>query len=131
METLWDSTVRKQMYITGGVGSQVYGEAFSFNYHLPNDTAYNETCAAISFAFMAKQMLRIMDADRKYSDILERLIYNGTISGMSLDGHHFFYTNPLSMWEEETSACRCVRSYPRANVRDGSDALAARLTSRE
>lgn len=101
METLWDSTVRKQMYITGGVGSQVYGEAFSFNYHLPNDTAYNETCAAISFAFMAKQMLR-MDADRKYSDILERLIYNGTISGMSLDGHHFFYTNPLSMWEEET-----------------------------
>ena len=81
--------------------SQVYGEAFSFNYHLPNDTAYNETCAAISFAFMAKQMLR-MDADRKYSDILERLIYNGTISGMSLDGHHFFYTNPLSMWEEET-----------------------------
>ncbi len=101
MEVLWDNTVRKQMYITGGVGSQVYGEAFSFNYHLPNDTAYNETCAAISFAFMAKQMLR-MEADRKYSDILERLIYNGTISGMALDGHHFFYTNPLSMWEEET-----------------------------
>lgn len=101
METLWDSTVRKQMYITGGVGSQVYGEAFSFNYHLPNDTAYTETCAAISFAFMAKQMLR-MDADRKYSDVLERLIYNGTISGMALDGHHFFYTNPLSVWEEAT-----------------------------
>ena len=112
MEILWDNTVRKQMYITGGVGSQVYGEAFTFNYHLPNDTAYNETCAAISFAFMAKQMLR-MDADRKYSDILERLIYNGTISGMALDGHHFFYTNPLSMWEEETKragVCGHIRS---------------------
>ena len=112
MEILWDNTVRKQMYITGGVGSQVYGEAFTFNYHLPNDTAYNETCAAISFAFMAKQMLR-MDVDRKYSDILERLIYNGTISGMALDGHHFFYTNPLSMWEEETKragVCGHIRS---------------------
>ncbi|MGN1408789.1 MAG: glycoside hydrolase family 127 protein [Eubacteriales bacterium] len=101
METLWDSITQKQMYITGGVGSQVYGEAYTFNYHLPNNTAYNETCAAISLVFMAKQMLR-MDADRKYSDVMERLIYNGTISGMSFDGHHFFYVNPLSVWEEET-----------------------------
>ncbi len=101
MEVLWDNITRKQMYITGGVGSQVYGEAYSFDYHLPNESAYNETCAAISLVFMAQKMLR-MDADRKYSDVMERLIYNGTISGMALDGHHFFYTNPLSMWEEAT-----------------------------
>lgn len=101
MEALWDNITKKQMYITGGVGSQVYGEAYSFNYHLPNDTAYNETCAAISMVFFAQKMLR-MDVDSKYSDVMERLIYNGTISGMSLDGKHFFYTNPLSMWEEAT-----------------------------
>ena len=99
--TLWDNIVGRQMYITGGVGSQVWGEAFSFDYHLPNDSAYNETCAAISMVFFAKRMLR-MDPDSRYSDVMERLIYNGTISGMALDGEHFFYTNPLSMWESAT-----------------------------
>lgn len=101
MEVLWDNITQKQMYITGGIGSQVHGEAFSFNYHLPNDTVYAETCAAISMVFFAQKMLR-MDPDRKYSDVMERLIYNGTISGMALDGRHFFYTNPLSVWEEAT-----------------------------
>lgn len=101
MEVLWDNITEKQMYITGGVGAHVYGEAFSFNYHLPNDTVYAETCAQISMVFFAQKMLR-MDVDRKYSDVMERLIYNGTISGMALDGRHFFYTNPLSVWEEET-----------------------------
>lgn len=112
METIWDNITKKQMYITGGVGSQVYGEAYSFNYHLPNDSAYNETCAAIAMVFFAQRMLR-MDADSKYSDCMERLIYNGTISGMALDGKHFFYTNPLSMWEEATrkaGICGHVRS---------------------
>lgn len=112
VETLWDNIVQKQMYITGGVGAQVHGEAFSFDYHLPNDTVYNETCAAISMVFFAKQMLR-MDVDSKYSDVMERLLYNGTISGMSLDGRHFFYTNPLEMWEEAThkaGPCRHIRS---------------------
>lgn len=112
METLWDNITKKQMYITGGVGAQVHGEAYSFDYHLPNDSAYNETCAAISMVFFAQKMLR-MDADSKYSDVMERLIYNGTISGMSLDGRHFFYTNPLSMWEEATKKagiCGHIRS---------------------
>ncbi|MGN1098247.1 MAG: glycoside hydrolase family 127 protein, partial [Clostridia bacterium] len=89
MEVLWDNITKKQMYITGGVGSQSGGEAFTFDYHLPNDTAYNETCAAISMVFFARQMLR-MDIDGKYADAMERLLYNGTISGMSLDGRHFF-----------------------------------------
>ncbi len=99
METIWDNITQKQMYITGGVGAQSNGEAYSFNYHLPNDTAYNETCAQISMVFFAKQMLT-MDVDSKYADTMEKLLYNGTISGMSLDGRHFFYTNPLELWEE-------------------------------
>ncbi len=112
METIWDNITKKQMYITGGVGAQVHGEAYSFNYHLPNDSAYNETCAAISMVFFAQRMLR-MDVDGKYGDIMERLIYNATISGMSLDGKHFFYTNPLSMWEEATEkagVCAHIKS---------------------
>ncbi|MBQ8512226.1 MAG: glycoside hydrolase family 127 protein [Clostridia bacterium] len=108
MEVIWDNITEKQMYITGGVGSQVYGEAYSFNYHLPNDTVYAETCAQISMVFFAQKMLRL-SVDRKYSDVMERLIYNGTISGMALDGRHFFYTNPLSVWEEETKKFAAVR----------------------
>ena len=100
-ETLWNNVVNRQMYVTGAVGSQVWGEAFSFDYHLPNDSVYGETCAAISMVFFARQMLR-SHPDRRYSDVLERLIYNGTISGMALDGEHFFYTNPLAVWETAT-----------------------------
>lgn len=98
-ETLWDNATTKQMYVTGGFGSTVYGEAFSFDYQLPNDISYTETCAAISFAFFAQKMLRT-DVNSKYSDVLERILYNGSISGMALDGKHFFYTNPLETWEE-------------------------------
>lgn len=108
MGALWDNITKKQMYVTGGIGAQVHGEAFSFNYHLPNDTVYNETCAAISLVFFAQRMLR-MDVNSKYSDVLERLIYNGTISGMALDGRHFFYTNPLAVWEEATQKAGVVR----------------------
>lgn len=98
-EALWDNAANKQMYVTGGFGSTVYGEAFTFDYQLPNDISYTETCAAISFAFFAKKMLET-DVDSKYSDVLERILYNGSISGMALDGKHFFYTNPLETWEE-------------------------------
>lgn len=98
-ETLWDNATRKQMYITGGFGATVYGEAFSFDYQLPNDISYTETCAAVSFAFFARKMLET-DVNSKYSDVLERILYNGSISGMALDGKHFFYTNPLETWEE-------------------------------
>ncbi|HZJ57584.1 MAG TPA: beta-L-arabinofuranosidase domain-containing protein, partial [Clostridia bacterium] len=99
--TLWENTVSKRMYITGGIGSQVHGEAFSFDYDLPNDTAYAETCAAIGLIFFAKRML---DTEPKgeYGDIMERALYNGVISGMSLDGKQFFYVNPL---EVDPEAC--------------------------
>nr|MCR5681773.1 glycoside hydrolase family 127 protein [Clostridiales bacterium] len=106
-KTLWNNVVNRQMYVTGGVGSQVWGEAFTFDYHLPNDSAYNETCAAISMVFFAKRMLRL-DPDSRYADVMERLIYNGTISGMALDGEHFFYTNPLAMWESATKRAGVV-----------------------
>ncbi len=99
-ETLWDNATKKQMYVTGGFGATVYGEAFSFDYQLPNDLSYTETCAAISFAFFAQKML-MCDVDSKYSDVLERILYNGSISGMALDGKHFFYTNPLEIWDEQ------------------------------
>jgi len=97
---LWDNVTTKQMYITGGIGSMAGGEAFSFDYHLPNDTVYAETCAAISLAFFAQRMLK-MENDSKYADVLERTLYNGIISGMQLDGKHFFYVNPLEVWEKQ------------------------------
>lgn len=91
---LWDNVTKRQMYITGGVGSMTGGEAFSFDYDLPNDTSYTETCAAIGLVFWARRMLD-MDMDSKYADVMERAMYNGTISGMSLDGRRFFYVNPM------------------------------------
>lgn len=99
-EVLWDNATKKQMYVTGGFGATVYGEAFSFDYQLPNDLSYTETCAAISFLFFAQKML-MCDVNSKYSDVMERILYNGSISGMALDGRHFFYTNPLETWDEQ------------------------------
>ncbi|WP_169088601.1 glycoside hydrolase family 127 protein [Paenibacillus sp. PL91] len=99
---LWDNVTQRQMYITGGIGSNHDGEAFSFDYDLPNDTAYTETCAAIGLVFWAHRMLHL-DPDGKYADVIERALYNGTISGMSLDGKSFFYVNPLEVWPD---ACK-------------------------
>ena len=107
-EILWDNATKKQMYVTGGFGAQVHGEAFSFDYQLPNDLSYTETCAAISFAFFAQKML-MCDVNSKYSDVLERILYNGSISGMALDGKHFFYTNPLETWDEQNKRVPAFR----------------------
>ncbi len=96
---LWDSTVSEKMYITGGVGATSMGEAFSFPYDLPNDTAYAETCASIGLVFFARRMLEI-EADAKYANVMERAIYNGILSGMALDGKSFFYVNPLEVLPE-------------------------------
>lgn len=96
---LWDNIVNRRMYITAGIGSMAHGEAFSFDYDLPNDTVYAETCASIGLIFFAQKMLQI-DPDRRYADVMERAFYNGTISGMSLDGKKFFYVNPLEVWPE-------------------------------
>ena len=84
------------MYITGAIGSQVHGEAFSFDYDLPNDTVYAETCAAIGLVFFASRMLEA-EPKGQYADVMERALYNGVISGMSLDGKSFFYVNPLEV----------------------------------
>lgn len=95
-ERVFNNIVNKRMYITGGVGSTYIGEAFTIDYDLPNRTAYAETCAAISLAMFANRMLKF-GADSKYADIVEKAIYNGIMSGVSLDGKSFFYENPLEI----------------------------------
>ena len=93
-ENLWNNMVHKKMYITGGIGAIHDGEKFGENYELPNLTAYSETCAAIGDVYWSHRMHRLT-ADVKYLDVLERTLYNGLISGLSLDGTHFFYPNAL------------------------------------
>lgn len=93
---LWDNVVKKRMYITGGIGSTVFGEAFTFDYDLPNDTMYCETCASIGLLFFARAMLK-NDIDSEYAEIMEKTLYNNIIAGMALDGQHFFYVNPLAV----------------------------------
>jgi hypothetical protein len=96
LKRLWDNVINKRMYITAAIGSQSYGEAFSFDYDLPNDTIYGETCASIGLALFAHRMLQ-MDPNSKYADVLEKAVYNGVLSGISLDGKKFFYVNPLEV----------------------------------
>jgi DUF1680 family protein len=98
-QKLWNNMIHKQMYITGGIGSTVHGEAFTFDYDLPNDIVYAETCASIGLIFFAHRMLQI-EAKGEYADVLERALYNNVIGGMSLDGKHYFYVNPLEVWPE-------------------------------
>ena len=88
--------VNYKMSITGGIGADHSGERFSYKYDLPNSDTYNETCAAISLAMFAGSMQE-MEANSRYGDIIERIYYNGFISGVSLDGEKFFYTNPLEI----------------------------------
>lgn len=99
LRTLWRNMTQKQMYITGQVGSSEYGEAFTFPYDLPNDTVYAETCAGLALAFFANQMLKI-ERRGEYADVMERVLYNGAISGMDLTGTAFFYVNPLEVLPE-------------------------------
>jgi DUF1680 family protein len=96
---LWDNIVSKQMYITGGIGSTHHGEAFTFDYDLPNDTIYAETCASIGLIFFAHRMLN-MEQKSVYADVIERALYNNVLGAMSLDGKRFFYVNPLEVWPE-------------------------------
>lgn len=93
---LWDSITKKRMYVTGGIGSTVLGEAFSVDYDLPSDTAYAETCASIGLMFFASRMLEY-DPDGEYGDVMERAFYNTVLAGMQLDGKRFFYVNPLEV----------------------------------
>ena len=92
---LWQDVVSKKMYITGGIGARGGGESFGTAYELPNATAYCETCAAIANA-MWNHRMSLLHGDAKYIDVLERVIYNGFLSGISLSGNKFFYPNPLA-----------------------------------
>lgn len=93
---IWRNIADRRLYITGGIGSTVHGEAFTFDYDLPNDTMYCETCASVGLIFFAAQMLRSESAG-EYGDVMERALYNTVLSGTALDGKHFFYVNPLEV----------------------------------
>ncbi len=95
-EALFDNVANRRMYITGGIGSSGAGEAFTVDYDLPNLISYTESCAALALALFANRMLRF-GADSKYSDVVERVMYNGFLSALSLDGKSFFYQNPLEI----------------------------------
>lgn len=95
IDKIWDNIVSKKIYVTGGIGARHAGEAFGNNYELPNSSAYCETCAAIGNVYMNYRLF-LLHGDAKYFDVLERTLYNGLISGVSLDGGSFFYPNPLA-----------------------------------
>ena len=94
IDAIWDNIVTKKLYITGGIGATSNGEAFGKNYELPNMSAYCETCAAIGNVYVNHRLF-LLHGESKYYDVLERTLYNGLISGVSLDGGGFFYPNPL------------------------------------
>lgn len=94
IDRIWENIVSKKLYITGGIGATNMGEAFGANYELPNMSAYCETCAAIGNVYVNHRMF-LLHGDAKYYDVLERTLYNGLISGVSLEGDGFFYPNPL------------------------------------
>jgi len=94
LERLWDDLIGKQTYVTGGIGPARANEGFTDYYDLPNDTAYAETCASVGLVFWANRMLG-RGPDRRYGDVMETALYNGALSGLSLDGTRFFYENPL------------------------------------
>lgn len=93
---LFEDITRKKMFVTGGIGQTRVYEGFDRPYHLLNDSAYSETCAGIALAFFALRMQEL-ELDSRYADVIETLLYNGILSGVSLDGSAFFYENPLEL----------------------------------
>ena len=109
-EVLWDDVMETKMYVTAGLGPSERNEGFTWDFDLPNQTAYAETCASVALIFWAQRMLHL-DLDGKYGDILELAMFNGALSGLSRDGEHYFYANPLesngtpTRWEWHTCPC--------------------------
>ena len=109
-EVLWHDVMATKMYVTAGLGPSAQNEGFTHDYDLPNETAYAETCASVALIFWAQRMLHL-DLDGQYADVLERALYNGALSGLSRDGRHYFYANPLesngtpTRWEWHTCPC--------------------------
>lgn len=95
-ERCFMNIIDKRMYITGATGSTHHGESFTVDYHLPNRTAYAETCASIALGYFANRMIKL-NPDGKYADTVERVMYNGVLAGISTDGKGFFYENPLEI----------------------------------
>ena len=110
IDTIWNNVADKKLYITGGIGATGNGEAFGANYDLPNMSAYAETCASIANVYWNLRMF-LLHGDAKYMDVLERTLYNGLLSGISLSGNRFFYPNPLaSVGQHQRSvwfSCAC------------------------
>ncbi|GGD78287.1 glycoside hydrolase family 127 protein [Paenibacillus nasutitermitis] len=111
LHRVWSHSVERNMYVTGGIGPSRHNEGFTFDYDLPNETAYCETCAAIAMVFWNHRM-NLLFGDAKYADVVEREMYNGALAGISLSGDKFFYVNPLASRGDhhrvewfETSCC--------------------------
>jgi len=96
IDKIWTNVVEKKLYVQGGAGAIGSGERYGSNYELPNATAYNETCAAISNVYWNHRMF-LLHGESKYMDVLEKILYNGLISGIGLDGKSFFYTNAMQI----------------------------------
>ncbi|QJD94877.1 glycoside hydrolase family 127 protein [Mucilaginibacter robiniae] len=101
IDRIWNNMVGKKIYVQGGIGAVPNGERFGDDYELPNTTAYNETCAAIGNVFWNQRMF-LLHGDAKYVDLLEKVLYNGLISGVGLDGKSFFYTNAMQVTNGST-----------------------------
>jgi uncharacterized protein len=99
---LWESVYRRQMYITGGIGPSRDNEGFTYDYDLPNESAYAETCASIASVFWNHRLLQ-SSCESRFADEIERALFNGVLSGVSMDGTRFFYVNPLEMHADEIS----------------------------
>lgn len=112
---LFEDVTQKKMYITGALGQTRRGEAFTKAYDLPSDTAYAETCASIGLMMFANRMLK-MEKDAKYADCVERAMYNGMLSGISLDGKAFFYENPLEINLQKRQRFFCERDYDQYSI---------------
>jgi DUF1680 family protein len=140
MDRIWDNVVGAKTYITGAVGATSAGEAFGADYELPNDKAYAETCANLATCFWNHRMF-LQHGDAKYIDVLERALYNSSISGVALDGKSFFYPNPLasagnysrSKWFDcaccPTNICRFIPSIPGFAYATQGDTLYVNLFS--
>ena len=138
LEILWHDVTSRQMYVTAGLGPSKHNEGFTTHYDLPNETAYAETCASVALIFWAQRMLNI-DLEGRYADILELALYNGALSGLSRDGEHYFYENPLESdgrhrrWKWHTCPCctmnvsRLVASVAGYFYSTGRDTLAVHL----
>ena len=105
LRALWKNVTQRRMHVTGGIGPTARNEGFTFDYDLPNESAYLETCAAVGLVFWAHRMLHL-ERDGACTDVMERALFNGVLAGVSLDGERFFYENPLAAYPGATSGLR-------------------------